>query len=233
MDLKILSYNRKWIEYEFLSHEMLEQQMAEFNCGEDSNPEHFRYRAFMSFLESHSEFTDQQIHNFIELVELDSDPGMASSALSDLIQSGKLNPSQYLEVKLAFVKFGKWTEDIITRIENPHREAFNQAFCEQLEYAITKQLPQSNQGEVSKYFCDGIEYQHYSKKEVNDRRRITTRIWLGKDGQVSYEARIELGKYALRGYARGADMTDCIPDDHIDEWFEIDEERRMVNIKLY
>ncbi len=232
MDLAKLSYHPKWIEYKLLSKEMFEKQLNELNKGEDTNTEHYRYRTFKSLIQNYPKFTDKQVNNFIKLVQLDPDQTMAGSALSDFIQSGKLNPNQYLYTKQAFIEFGEWTKKVIDRIENPNKESFNKDFCEQLEVEINKQLPQSTDMKLSKYWCGGIEHQYYSKKYVNDNKNLNTRMWIGNGGRTEYETTIEFGKYALRRHARGTNMIDCIPTSNIDEWLEIDSNKKMIKIKL-
>ena len=232
MDLAKLSYHPKWIEYKFLSKEILEQQLSEFNKGEDTNSEHYRYRTFKSFIQNNPKFTDNQVNHFIELTQIDPDETMAGSALSEFIQSGKLNPNQYLITKQAFIEFGEWTKKVIDRIENPDKESFNKEFCDQLEMEINKQLPFSNDRQISNYWCDGVEHKYFSKKYINENRSLKTRMWIGLNGQSEYQATIKLGKYALRRYARGTDMSDCIPTANIDEWLQIDEDRMTIETKL-
>jgi len=232
MEIAKLSYHPKWIEYKLLSKELLAEQLIELKKGEDTNTEHYRYRTFKSFIESNPKFTDNQVNQFIELTQIDPDTTMAGSALSEFIQSGKLNSNQYLKAKQAFIEFGEWTKKVIDRIENPDKEAFNKEFCEQLEVEINKQLPLSNHKLISKYWCDGIEHHYFSKKYVNDNKKLSTRMWIGNDGQTEYQTTIEFGKYALRRYARGTDMIDCIPTSNIDAWLEIDTNEKMLKTKL-
>lgn len=232
MKLLKLSYHPNWIKYGFLTEVEIENQFVEFSNGEDTNSEHYRFGTFRKFIEGNNKFSDQQVVQYLELVQIDPDQTMAGASLAELIQSGKLNPNQYLIIKHEFKKFGNWTSKIIDRIENPIKESFNKQFCEQLEIEINKLLPLSSNQAIKHYRCGGIEHCHYSKKYVNDNRKIGTRMWIGKEGQEEYRAIIVLGKYALRRYGRGTDMSDCIPENDIDEWMQINEEERRIQIML-
>lgn len=111
-------------------------------------------------------------------------------------------------------------------------ESFNQDFCEFLEYHLCETFRNSDEKAMRRLWCDGVLWKNISKKEVNDKRAIETRAWIGQDGQQDYEMRIKLGKYALRRYAKGTDMTDCIPDSNSVDWIIVDVENRFVQIEL-
>lgn len=42
MKLELLGYSQKWLEYEFLTEEQFQEQIAIFHQGEDQNTEHYR-----------------------------------------------------------------------------------------------------------------------------------------------------------------------------------------------
>lgn len=81
MSLGKLKYNKEWLEYNFISEEELKNQTLEFENGEDTNTEHYRYKSFLNWIENKSYFTDEQIHQFIHLADIDEDQGMVGSAI--------------------------------------------------------------------------------------------------------------------------------------------------------
>lgn len=231
MDLKLLAYNPKWIEYGFLTQEQYDLQLTEFKKGEDTNKEHYRYSSFIDFIEKKSAFEDNDISHFIELVELDEDQAMASSTLVQLLKSEKLTSSQYMNVKLAILKYD-FGEKLIKKYEATLQGSFNNDFCHRLETAINNALANSDDSNLQGLWCDGVEPQHFSKKYINDNRSLTTRMWMGKDGQTEYSLTIHLGNYSLRRYAKGSSMEDCIPDTPIKQWLTIDEDAEQIDLHL-
>ncbi len=120
-----------------------------------------------------------------------------------------------------------------TNIETP----FNEEFCIRLEYRLCKEFAKSNDIELKYYWCDGVSWfpadNQLTKKYVNDKRKITTKAWIGKDGQGEYEATIHFGKKALSKYAKGLDLTETIPELKSEsEWIEIDIEKKTIKIFL-
>ncbi len=118
-------------------------------------------------------------------------------------------------------------------IETP----FNEEFCTQLEYRIYHELEKTKDPELKGFWCDGISWLptglHLTKKYVNDKRKIETKAWIGKIGQTEFKAIIHFGKKALSKYAKGKDLTECIPDlESQAEWIEIDIENKTIEIRL-
>jgi len=113
-----LRYDNKWVEYEFITADEMATQLSEFENGDDKNSEHFRYRTFIRFITKGDNFSDLEIRRFIELVKIDSDQTMSGSALSELIKSGKLTMEQFEFTKPEFLKFGEWTNKVLSKIEN-------------------------------------------------------------------------------------------------------------------
>ncbi len=118
-------------------------------------------------------------------------------------------------------------------IETP----FNEEFCTQLEYRICQELQKSTDQELKGFWCDGISWfqteKQLTKKHVNDKRKIETKAWIGKTGQTEFKATIHFAKKALSKYAKGMDLTECIPDlESKTEWIEIDIKSKIIEIKL-
>jgi hypothetical protein len=93
--LKLLGYCSKWVEYGFLSPELLLAQVARFHAGDDKSTEHFRYAAFRR-LQQRDVFSDQVFEQYLELATLDPDPkAMGRAALIDLIYHPGLTEAQW------------------------------------------------------------------------------------------------------------------------------------------
>lgn len=111
-------------------------------------------------------------------------------------------------------------------------ESFNEEFCDFLEFHLCDTFRNSDKKEIRRLWCDGIVWNHFSKKIVNDKREINTMAWIGQDGQDEYEIKIKFGKYSLRRYAKGTKMIDCIPSSDSMNWIEIDLESKSIEIQL-
>src|SRR3954447_17720884 len=93
-----LGYTDKWILYGFLTPEDLERQALELESGEDDNPEHYRFRTFLSILSSRSALSDIEIDHYIEIALEDPDRGMAESALKMLAEWSGLTEKAYIKL---------------------------------------------------------------------------------------------------------------------------------------
>lgn len=231
-NLETLKYDPKWLEFGFLTDDELKSQREEFDKGRDLNTEHYRYKKFIDVINKKSKFSDREINCFLELVELDEDQVMSSSALADLIKSKKLTNYQYLKVKHVFLSYGDWANKVVERIEKPYELTFNKEFCDLLEIKISNLLFNSNIASWKGFWCDGIEVIEVSKKAINNKRQLETRIWIGKDGQNEYRLILKFGKYALRRFVKGTKMIDCIPENNIEDWMRINESQKIVEIQL-
>lgn len=119
----------------------------------------------------------------------------------------------------------------------PSPPPFNRDFCELLEYHLGKTFANSERMEYRRLWCDGVSHLpgtdgQLERKWVNDKRRITTKAWIGENGQGEYEMTIHFGKYALRRYAKGRSLEDCLPDADSMDWIELDMENRRVDVYL-
>lgn len=77
-------------------------------------------------------------------------------------------------------------------------------------------------------FFDG----ELSQKSVNDTRKIITTAYIGHGGEQVFEMTIRLGKYALRRYAKGSSMVDCIPGAESMDWITLDVENKKIEVRL-
>ena len=115
--------------------------------------------------------------------------------------------------------------------------SFNEKFCSQLEFHSCRAFEKSDRQDIKGFWCDGVSWTptldgQLGKKNVNDKRKIVTKAWLGKDGQSEYEMTIYFGQYSLSRYAKGTQLTDCIPSEDTMDWIEINPAKKVIEIKL-
>jgi hypothetical protein len=112
----------------------------------------------------------------------------------------------------------------------------NQDFCIFLEYEITKVLKASTNEQLKGFWCDGVmlpnNESEYSEKFVNDNRHIVMAAFIGKTGQDKYELTLRFGKKALRNYARGLDIAECVPSAENPDCLDIDALNKKAVIQL-
>ena len=121
------------------------------------------------------------------------------------------------------------------KIINEAREPFDKEFCEYLEYHLTRTLRNSQDKEVSKLWCDGVampDSSQLTKKNVNDKRQIKTKAWIGVDGQTEFELIVKFGDYSLRKYSKGTSLAECVPDDNSIDWVTFDEKEKSIELRL-
>jgi len=77
-----------------------------------------------------------------------------------------------------------------------------------------------------------INKNEYSEKFVIDNRQIIITAFIGKTGQDKYEGTLRFGKKALRNYARGLNIADCLPSAENPNWLDIDAVNKKAVIQL-
>ena len=109
-------------------------------------------------------------------------------------------------------------------------------FCEFLEYKISEAFTKSNNEQVKHFWCDGVLLptfeNEYSKKFVNDNRKIVMTAFIGLSGQDEYELTLNFGNTALSKYARDLQISECVPNPENSNSFDVDLERRTIVIQL-
>ena|SRR6185503_4854247 len=112
----------------------------------------------------------------------------------------------------------------------------NQDFLNFLEFHLTKAFSHSPDITVKKLWCDGIllpdNENDYSKIAINDKREVQVKAYIGKDGQSEYSMLMKFGRNSLSKYAKGLDITDCLPKVDESDWYEIDPEKNRIIIHL-
>ena len=227
-----LKYDQRWFEYGILTKEEYAKQIELFNLGRDTNTEHYRYKSFVKYIDSKEVFIDKEIFNLTELIQMDEDINMSGSVMKHLIESDKLSVLQYLTIKQEFLKYGDWAKRKIDEIENPNNGLFNDNFCEHLEVRINELIGESKQGEMSKWWCDGIAPVKLSIKLVKEKRETTTRIWIGKDGQNEYPITVKLGQIAMEKISSKSDLIDSIPESALDSWLHLNQNEKCFKLEL-
>lgn len=86
-NLKLLGYNKLWLDYGVLTIDGLDKQVREFNTGEDQHTEHYRYRTFKNYIQSHLCLTQIEITQLLEIVKTETNYSVALSMGLDLLKS--------------------------------------------------------------------------------------------------------------------------------------------------
>jgi len=94
-NLKLLKYDRLWLNHGVLTPDLLQTQVKEFGNGEDKNEEHYRYSAFKNYLQAQQLLSDEQIIQLFDLIKIDSDISMASVMALDILKTKTLKESQF------------------------------------------------------------------------------------------------------------------------------------------
>jgi len=114
-------------------------------------------------------------------------------------------------------------------------KSFDEAFCIYLEYHIGSVFENSSDTMINHFWCDGVAMpspEQLDKKYINDKRRITTKAWIGVNGQREYEITIKFGKYSLRRIAKGKSLKDCVPDYLSSDWIKIDIKKATIELQF-
>src|SRR4030088_889728 len=102
----------------------------------------------------------------------------------------------------------------------------NQEFCNFLEHKIEQAFGNSTHDKLKYFSCDGVLLPtfeiDYSRKTINDTRKIGMTAYMGFTEQDKHELTLKFGKKSLSRYARGLDISECIPSPESDNWLDID-----------
>ncbi|RZK30704.1 MAG: hypothetical protein EOO63_06060 [Hymenobacter sp.] len=94
-NLSLLGYTRQWLDYGILMVDDLRKQCEDFQTGEDTHSEHYRYGTFRRYLTSKRSLSDEELANYLHLVVADDDGIMAGAATQDLFSLISLTDSQF------------------------------------------------------------------------------------------------------------------------------------------
>ena len=109
-------------------------------------------------------------------------------------------------------------------------------FCKFLERQIEKVFASASADNIKHFCCDGILLptfeNEYSKKFVNDNRKVTMTAFIGTSGQDRYELTLNFGSKSLSKYSRDLELFECMPSSERDNWFDINTESKQIIIQL-
>jgi len=111
----------------------------------------------------------------------------------------------------------------------------DQGFCNFLERELWKYFANAPSAPVKLFWCDGVLppfENHCSQKYVNDNRKVVMSAYAGLSGQDLYELILYFGNKSLSRYARGLNITECLPSLESHDHFHVDIERRIISIQL-
>ncbi len=94
-NLKILDYNKIWLDNEILTTALLQTQVIEFRTGQDTNKEHYRYTTFKNYLLTQPELTNRKILQLFDIIKIDSDISLAITMGLDMLKIRHLNTEQF------------------------------------------------------------------------------------------------------------------------------------------
>jgi len=117
--LEVLGYSQHWLDYGFLSLEVLNEQYYKLNNNDDDNPEHYRYAVLVSLLDK--DLSDTDLFNLLTIIESDPDPSMAGSFTALLLRKAGTTDFRYQQIVSVLSKFGKWTEKVISMEEEKRK----------------------------------------------------------------------------------------------------------------
>ena len=130
--LAALEYDPLWLDLGILSPDALLAQFAEFQTGDDPNPEHYRYRTITAFLAAQPSLTDTLLDGISHLLRIDPDqlmapavrghfllphPGLTNDQferLAALPETQAQNPREVLRARfLRRLAAGEWTPELL------------------------------------------------------------------------------------------------------------------------
>lgn len=93
--LKLLNYDKIWLDNEILTEKLLLAQVLEFKNGEDKNAEHYRYSTFKSYLTAQQILSDTIISRLFDIIKVEVDTAMAKSMAIEILKTKSLSESQF------------------------------------------------------------------------------------------------------------------------------------------
>ncbi len=109
---------------------------------------------------------------------------------------------------------------------------FDKDFLGYLEYQLTNAFNKSKNIEVKGFWCDGILPTYENEKVIFEKKEILLTAFLGKDGQGKYDLTLKFGTNSLKNLAKGLDLSECIPNSEIKDWFDIDISKNKIIVQL-
>ncbi len=81
-----LQFNQKWLELGIVTIAKLKNLEEVWKLGEDTNPEHYRWRTFLEFINSKESLNEQILKELYELGACDPDASMSRAMMADILR---------------------------------------------------------------------------------------------------------------------------------------------------
>ncbi|MES2265449.1 MAG: UPF0158 family protein [Bacteroidota bacterium] len=132
--------------------------------------------------------------------------------------------------------FVKGQMDEFNEFETTIKRSFNQDFCYELEYHLTKIFQYSQDPQITKFWCDGVlmpsEDQQLQRKNALNFRKIKTEAWVITTENEKFQITIKLGKLSIEKCKAGLQLTDCLPDINSLNSFSVNRENKYIELQL-
>lgn len=130
-------------------------------------------------------------------------------------------------------------------VECPHCKAFNynynaetpfdKDFCARLEYNLS--FSELENEKVKDYWCDGVDHlpqdiKSLARSNILRDKVISTKAWIGTDGQGIYDMHVFFGEQSLEYCRKGERLESCIPTGNYKDWIQIDPAGKWIEIEL-
>jgi hypothetical protein len=83
---RLLRFGERWFELGLLTEDELLSLGREYEASDDKNTEHYRYRVFCAFLNTHSPLSQPLAEALYELGEADPDTGLGGAMQHDILR---------------------------------------------------------------------------------------------------------------------------------------------------
>jgi hypothetical protein len=97
---KQLQFNDQWLQLGLLTEDELCALSREYEMSEDKNTEHYRYRVFRNYLDSHRPLSPTLVDALYDLGKEDPDPAMGGAMMHEMVGLAEC-PANVLEKALA------------------------------------------------------------------------------------------------------------------------------------
>ena len=81
-----LQFTQEWIDLGIITPDKLDELEREWQSSDDRNTEHYRWRAFVNFMQSKASLDDNVLRRLYRLGANDADPAMGGSIMADVLR---------------------------------------------------------------------------------------------------------------------------------------------------
>jgi hypothetical protein len=90
---RLLGFTPAWFDLGVVDDAVLARLRAEWDEGEDDNPEHYRYRSFRAFLAAHRPLAEELAAALFDLGAADPDQEMGGSIMAEIARLPECPPA--------------------------------------------------------------------------------------------------------------------------------------------